>query len=71
MKRVNINRDVQSRQNIASHSATKTEKPIVEPKKVEEEHGKSEELQGSEDNTQDNQSIRQPQKRGRKTTGDA
>lgn len=69
MKRVNITRDVVSRQNIATTS-TQTEKPIVEPVKQEETNAQSEDSQGSEDDKEHAQPLPTPQKKGRKTQGE-
>lgn len=69
MRKVNINRDVASRQNIAATS-TKTEQPIVEPVKSEETDATSQDFQGSETNQKDEQALPVPPKRGRKTQGD-
>ena len=68
MKRVNITRDVVSRQNIAAAS-TRTE-PIVEPVKTEETDAQSEELQGGENDPKHDQTLPTTSKRGRKTQGD-
>lgn len=68
MKRVNITRDVVSRQNIAATS-TQTE-PIVEPVKTEETDATSQDIQGRETNQKDEQAIATAPKRGRKTQGD-
>lgn len=69
MKRVNINRDVVSRQNIAAAASTKTE-PIVEPVKTVETDATSQDIQGSETDQKDEQAIPTAPKRGRKTQGD-
>lgn len=69
MKRVNITRDVVSRQNIATTS-TQTAKPIVEPVKSEETDATSQDVQGSETNQKDEQTLPATPKRGRKTQGD-
>lgn len=69
MKRVNITRDVVSRQNIATTS-TQTEKPIVEPVKQEETNAQSEDSQGSEDDKEHAQPLPTTPKKGRKTQGE-
>lgn len=69
MKRVNITRDVASRQNIAA-TTTKTETPIVEPVKSEETDATSQDIQGSETDQKDEQALPAAPKRGRKTQGD-
>ena len=70
MKRVNINRDVESRRTIATSPTAQTEKPIVEPVKQEETNAQSEDSQGSEDDKEHAQPLPTTQKKGRKTQGE-
>lgn len=69
MKRVNINRDVRSREQIATvaQPTIQVEPIIVEPLKTEEADAKSEEIQGGEIDPQSEQTITATSKRGRKT----
>lgn len=67
MKRINIQRDVESRHKIAS----KESKNIVEPIKTEETDAKSEEVQRNETDQKTSDIAPITQKRGRKTKGNA
>ena len=72
MKRVNITKDVRSREQISSAAPQSTgiveSKTNVEPQKQESD-AKSEDVQRSETDTQSEQAVAITQKRGRKTTG--
>ncbi len=67
-KRVNINRDVESRRNIAA--IRPAVKPIVKPTKTEKADAKSEVVQGAEDNQASPEHESTTTKRARATKGD-
>lgn len=72
MRRVNIQADVESRRNIAATAPlapVTASETVTEPSKTTED-GKTEEVQGSEDNTPATAVSDTPPKRGRKTKGD-
>jgi hypothetical protein len=69
MRRVNIQADVESRRNIAAAAPVSASETVTEPCKTTED-GKTEEVQGSEDNTPTTAVSDTPPKRGRKTKGD-
>lgn len=71
MRRVNIQADVESRRNIAAATPAP---PVAAPEAVtesrnKEEDGKTQEIQGSEDNTPSVPESDTSTKRGRKTKG--
>lgn len=69
MKRINIQKDVDSRRNIASR-VSRTE-PITEPVNTVEADAESQDHGGSATDTEATPVHRAPSKRGRKTPGNA
>lgn len=68
MKRINIERDVESRRNIASHVPEK--KLVTKPSNTTEADAQSEDTGGREADTKAAPVLPSPSKRGRKTQGD-
>lgn len=72
MRRVNIQADVESRRNIAAATPAPpvAASEAVTESRNKEEDGKTQEIQGSEDNTPSVPESDTSTKRGRKTKGD-
>lgn len=70
MKKLNIQRDLDSRAAIAERTRrTKSVAAHVEPLNPQT-HGTSEETPGSENHPQDGDELRKPARKGRKAAGD-